>query len=168
MCRLPWSRHHSALALPRRSAEAPFVFPVSAGEMGSGLGWAGVFLPAFPAFLFLNRVGSKNVSNSGAWERGKVLDDSRSCLSSSPHPSFLGTVLRPCGVPEPALTLMPVPLSHSHLEAPGVGGKRHLVSCHSQQASPVFPLCPPWGTGRVGEERESPEQLGGARPKRLP
>lgn len=134
------------------------------------LGWDGQGYPSQPFLPFCIYTGSdpRKVSSSWAWERGKVLDDSRSCLSPSPHPSFLGAVLCPCGVSEPALTLMPVSPSHGLLGVPGVGGKRLLVSCHSLQASPVFPLCPPWGTGRVGEERKDPELLGEASPKRLP
>lgn len=40
-CRLPWSRHHPALALSRRLTEALSIFLVSSGEWGSGLGWGG-------------------------------------------------------------------------------------------------------------------------------
>lgn len=40
--------------------------------------------------------------------------------------------------------------------------------CYSLQASPVLPLCPPWGIGKVGEERGDPGGLEGSNLKRLP
>lgn len=91
-------------------------------------------------------------------------------------PPFSGCALSreclPVGSQSLPCTLMPVPPSPGQVGARGMGppngGRRHLVSCRSLQASPVFPLSPPWGIGRVGEEREDPKGLGASGPKSLP
>lgn len=101
-----------------------------------------------------------------AWG-GEGVGDPRSSLSSS-YVHLSQAVLCPFGVPEPALLTDASSSIHGRLGARDVGGRRHLASCCSLQASCVLPLCPPWGTGRVGEKRGDPAQPGRVSLKRLP
>lgn len=156
---------------PGPGTTQPWLFPGGQSRLSpapwrprgdGGLGWDGVRVPcpASPsAFLFPNTVGSKETSSGWAWGRGRHQRAPGAPSALPRHPSFSGRALpeghSPRGFQSLPCTLMPVPPSHGPLRARGLGpcrgGRRPLDSCH------CLPLCPPWGTGRVGEEREDRE-----------
>lgn len=157
MCRLPWSRHHSALALSRRPAEAlPSSLVSARGDGGEDLGWDGEGHPPPSLSLCLS------VLKTGL--------DPRKCLVLGPggggrYQRTLGAslaspqmsiFLRLCsvqgaplgGVPEPALhkdtgSSIPWPALGSWHGPPslGEGGISFLAIPCSQSCSPL----PPWG-----------------------
>lgn len=146
-CRLPWSRHHPALALSRRLTEALSIFLVSSGEWGSGLGWGGQTLHpplSFSAFLFFNKAGSKKKSSACGRERrrGQEPWEPLPSIRLSRAVFFQGRPLE--RVSEPALHTDASPLSHAQ---PAWGswywGRRHLfffsLVTAGQLCSPPLP-----------------------------
>ena len=109
MCRLPWSRHHSALAFPGRSAEALPAPWLLLG--GGGQGWDGRGIPhsaSSSAFLFvLHRLDPRRClvlgpGGGGGYQR------TPGAPPAPPQPSFFLRLCSvqgapPCGVSEPAL-----------------------------------------------------------------
>lgn len=78
MCRLPWSRHHSALAPSWRSTKVLSAFLVSTGEWGSV--WSGMrrtHLHLSRPSCFFTRVGSKKKSSAWGRERRRRCQELR-------------------------------------------------------------------------------------------
>lgn len=152
-CRLPWSRHHPALALSRRLTEALSIFLVSSGEWGSGLGWGGQTLHpplSFSAFLFFNKAGSKKKSSACGRERrrGQEPWEPLPSIRLSRAVFFQGRPLE--RVSEPALHTDASPLSHAQ---PAWGswywGRRHLFFLTSHCRPALFsPSAHPGEQGR--------------------
>lgn len=130
MCRLPWSRHHSALALSWRLTKALHP-PGSYWGVGIWSGMRRTYPPPLSAFLSFNRVVSKRKSSTQGRER-KGVKSSGSPFQISVFPGLCSSrknIL--VGPQSPPCTLMPaLCLMTDQLGACGTGerGILFLVS----------------------------------------
>lgn len=165
MCRLPWSRHHSALAFPGRSAEALPAPWLLLG--GGGQGWDGRGIPhsaSSSAFLFvLHRLDPRRClvlgpGGGGGYQR------TPGAPPAPPQPSFFLRLCSvqgapPCGVSEPALH------TDASCSIPWPG-RREEASCllPSLQASPVLPALPTLGNREGGRGEGGTWRTGSLKP----
>lgn len=147
VCRLPWSRHHSAaLTLPGSQQALPASLALLGRWEGAGMG-RGVSTQPPSCLSLLKQLDPRKVSSAWAWERECQKPQAPQPLPRWPH--FSGCALSRECLPVGSQSLPPtvtVPLSPSQGWDPWHGsptGKEASVSCPAHTEPALFPSFQP-------------------------